>query len=289
MCKDEVNYVRRAIESALPHVDRWCCMDTGSTDGTQDLVRELLKDLPGTLHQRPWKNWGASRTESINLAKESGADFVLIVDADQELHLEKMPELNPDKCYWTPVHSGDVIYSRGNLIHRKYDWHYVGVTHEFLTAAPDRVEIEQLPGYFLIHPDRILTSVERCTDDAKLLTEALQKEPNNTRYVHYLAQSYVGMGELEKALKTYEKRIRMGGVDIEEIWYCYYQVANIRRCLNYPREAVVSAYLRAHDFRPSRAESLRALAYYFNEKADEIPMPKDSMNLYPFAYKEGRK
>ena len=53
--KDEVHVLRRCLESVRPHIDQWAIIDTGSTDGTQDLVREVYKDLPGVLVERPWK------------------------------------------------------------------------------------------------------------------------------------------------------------------------------------------------------------------------------------------
>lgn len=40
-----------------PIIDHWTIADTGSTVGTQDLVRELLGDIPGDLHERPWRDF----------------------------------------------------------------------------------------------------------------------------------------------------------------------------------------------------------------------------------------
>ena len=58
-------------------------VDTGSTDGTQDLIRNHMARLgiPGELHERPWRNFGHNRTEALNLAQGHG-DYVWVIDAD---------------------------------------------------------------------------------------------------------------------------------------------------------------------------------------------------------------
>ena len=68
--KDESHVIERSLASAKPLIDYWVIVNTGSTDGTQDVIREFLKDIPGELHERPWKNFGYNRTEALELARE---------------------------------------------------------------------------------------------------------------------------------------------------------------------------------------------------------------------------
>ncbi len=67
-----------------PLVDHWIVVDTGSTDGTQDLVRAALAGLPGELVARPWVDFGHNRSEALALARPHGT-YTLVIDADDEL------------------------------------------------------------------------------------------------------------------------------------------------------------------------------------------------------------
>ena len=61
-------------------------MDTGSDDGTQNIVREFFHDIPGELHERPWVDFAHNRSQALALARSHG-DYSLIIDADDVLEL----------------------------------------------------------------------------------------------------------------------------------------------------------------------------------------------------------
>src|SRR5260370_14238085 len=93
--KNEAPVIRRCLESVRPIIDRWVIVDTGSTDGTQDIIHECLKDLPGELHERPWRDFAHNRSEALALARPQG-DYSLIIDADDTLDMPRdfqLPEL----------------------------------------------------------------------------------------------------------------------------------------------------------------------------------------------------
>src|ERR1700732_422892 len=52
--KDETRVIRRCLESVKPVIDYWVIVDTGSTDGTQAMIKDFMKDVPGELQERPW-------------------------------------------------------------------------------------------------------------------------------------------------------------------------------------------------------------------------------------------
>ena len=84
--KDEAGVIERCLASVKPFVTHWAIVDTGSTDGTQDIIRRCMADVPGALHERPWRDFGHNRSEALDLARAQGGGYVLVMDADNIFH-----------------------------------------------------------------------------------------------------------------------------------------------------------------------------------------------------------
>lgn len=272
--KDETKVIRRCLESAKPLIDYWVIVDTGSTDGTQEMIREFMKDIPGELYERPWKNFGHNRNEALQLAKGK-ADYILFIDADDFFRIDpgfSMPDLKADS-YLVPIEHGGMSHNRVQLIRDKdsLNWKWVGVLHEAISSSePHSAEI--LKGVTIV----ISAGGFRSTDpqkfhkDAKVLEEALLEEPNNTRYVFYLAQSYRDAGELELALKNYEKRVAMGGWE-QEVFWSKLQSGMLQERLKMDPKTFVKTYYDAYHYRPTRAEPFFYLANYYRRSGNYAP------------------
>ena len=102
--KNEAPVIARCLDSVRPIITHWVIVDTGSTDGTQDIIRDHLRGLPGTLYERPWKDFAFNRSEALELARPHG-DFSLIIDADDALELPEGYRLPPllDDCYMIQI------------------------------------------------------------------------------------------------------------------------------------------------------------------------------------------
>src|SRR3990172_13007879 len=81
--KNETKVIERCLKSVRPLIDYWVIVDTGSSDGTQQLIKAYLHDIPGELHERPWVNFEHNRNEALELAKNKG-DYILTIDADEQ-------------------------------------------------------------------------------------------------------------------------------------------------------------------------------------------------------------
>ena len=81
--QNEAHIVQEALDSVAPYISSWVIVDTGSDDGTQDLIRNHMARLgiPGELYERPWRNFGHNRTEALTLAQGRG-DYIWVIDAD---------------------------------------------------------------------------------------------------------------------------------------------------------------------------------------------------------------
>lgn len=297
--KDEAHVIRRCLASVRPLIDSWVIVDTGSSDGTQEIIRNCLADVPGTLHTRPWKNFGHNRSESLALARET-ASYSFVIDADDLLivpHGFKKPNLSAD-AYSVLIRDSGTQYRRTCLFANRLAWRYVGVLHEYPEADAgysldilDDFQIERR-----IEGGRSkIGLIEKYLNDAALLEQALQDEPTNARYVFYLAQSYRDAGRLEKSLANYQRRAAMGGWE-EEVWYAHYEIAMLSERLGLADEIITQRYLEAYQVRPKRIEPLVklarrfreksqfALAHLFAEKAMSTPTTKDFLFVDMAAY-----
>src|SRR5271165_2538983 len=93
--RNEAPVIRRCLESVKPMIDYWVIVDTGSTDGTQEIIKDYMKEIPGELFERPWQNFEHNRNEALTLARGK-AEYVLIIDADDILIYDsdfRMPKL----------------------------------------------------------------------------------------------------------------------------------------------------------------------------------------------------
>jgi tetratricopeptide (TPR) repeat protein len=123
-----------------------------------------------------------------------------------------------------------------------------------------------------------------------LLTAEIERDPGAVRPVFSLAEVYFHAGDYANARKWFARRLEMdSSASTEEIYWAALQIAHSMEMLDEPWPDVHDAYLRAWEFRPTRAEPLYALARrYANEKrhqlgylyavrAAEIPPPEDDM------------
>lgn len=300
--KDEKDVITRCLSSVLPIIDYWVIVDTGSTDGTQDIIKNFMKEkkVAGELHERPWKNFGHNRNEALQLAKGKG-DYVFFIDADEYLSYEpgfKLPNLDKDFFYVT-MSFGGTHYGRTALVKNMLNWKWEGVLHEAVTSSEARTSGIIEKAYNVVVTDGARSKDPlKYEKDAAILEAGLLEEPNNTRYVFYLAQSYMDCGKNELALQNYEKRVKMGGWD-QEVYYSLLKIANIQERMGKPHEELVKSYKRAFDYRKSRAEPLYFLANLYRLKGDfktgykiakigaSIPPSKDVLFVQNWIYDYG--
>jgi glycosyltransferase involved in cell wall biosynthesis len=298
--KNETKVIRRCLDSLKSIIDYWVIVDTGSSDGTQGMIKEHMKNMPGELHERPWVNFAHNRNQALELAKGKG-DYTLFIDADETLVFDKdfkIPDLDKD-FYHIMTLFGGTKYARVQLVKDSLNWKWAGVLHEAVDCADAKTN-EILIG---VH-NHVYTDGARSQDpdkykkDVKILQEALKAEPNNARYAFYLAQSYKDSGDLDNALKYYTKRTEMGGW-VEEIFYSLTQIGVLQRALDKPAELISATLTKAYHYRPTRVEPLYYLAEYYRMQenyaqgyliasiAARIPVTKDLLFIQKWMYDWG--
>jgi len=264
--KNEAPVIARCLESVRPLITHWVIVDTGSTDGTQDIIRRQLRDLPGNLYERPWKDFAFNRSEALELARPL-ADYSLIIDADDTLELPADYHLPPllSDGYMMQIRDNAVSYERMQLVSNRLRWFYRGVMHEFI-ACESEYTTSRLEGMAMRrnHDGARRRDPQTYRRDATILERALETEQDpflRTRYTFYLAQSYRDCGEREKAILQYRKRAQLGGWQ-DEVYVSLYQAAILMEQQGGPDDEVIAAYRAATEALPSRGEAMHAASRF---------------------------
>ena len=296
--RNEAHIIQETLDSVAPHISSWVIVDTGSNDGTQDLIRNHMARLgiPGELHERPWRNFGHNRSEALTLAQGHG-DYIWVIDADDAVTgTPNFTGLSAD-IYFLRCSGVDDIYWREQLFRDGLRVRYVGVVHEHPVCDEPFVEA-RLDGQYEIESRRLGArnlDPQKYARDRDLLLAEVERDPEDARSVFYLAQSYFDLAEtsgdlsdFENALRWYSRRVEMGGFE-EEVYFAMGRVAESMSKLGRPWPEVQDAYLRAWEFRPTRAEPLYSigrlyredrryrLGHQFAKLAAEIPFPEQDV------------
>lgn len=298
--KDEAKTLSRTLASVKPFIDRWVILDTGSTDGTQDLVRKELAGVPGELFEEPFVDFSTSRNRALELAGTI-TEFVMWLDADDVLENGKQLRAFLERERNNRGRDREAFYLRVEMAIRfdsprvaraRAGWRFRGVVHEIL-MHPDRPPpVMRVPDVLIRHEPgegSVERSRRRWERDAKLLGDAVARDPNDTRSAFYLAETLLWLGRYDDAEPAFQRRIALGGW-AEEVYESKVALARVAAARGRPWPEVQERYLEAHAFAPHRAEPLyavalhydglaqHALTFLFARRGYEIPLPvKDSL------------
>ena len=279
--KNESQVIVRCLESVRSLVDYVLIEDTGSTDGTQKIIRDWLNEagLPGEVYGEPWQDFAYNRSHALAMLRENKeVDYALVIDADDWVIFEN----GFDAAAFKKTLTNDLYdvefrhprrisrYRRAQICSNGMNFRYRGVLHEFLQAPPGTISRGTTAGFYISSAREGARSQdpEKYRKDVAILERVLQSEKDpflRSRYTFYLARSYEDAGEKEKALENFLKRAELG-YWTEEIFMSLYSAGQLRRKLGQPVEEVIATFLRASDAAPSRAEALHAASQLCREK-----------------------
>ena len=207
--KNESRIILRLLDSVKDLIDCYCICDTGSTDNTISLIEKFSKDnnIPGKIIQEPFQNFEYNRSFALKACDEMDADFILLLDAD--MIFWKNPKITSSKFkeLLTPSHGAFYIFQGSNAMHykntrivkNKSGFSYKGVTHEYVNVP------QQFSQGVLVKDVVFIKDIgdggaksDKFSRDVRLLKNGLAQEPNNERYMFYLANSLKDLAGTQK-------------------------------------------------------------------------------------------
>jgi glycosyltransferase involved in cell wall biosynthesis len=295
--KDEAATIERTLASVRPHIDRYVIADTGSTDGTADVVRRAMDGVEGEVVTLPFVDFATTRNAALERAI-GPTPFVLWLDAEDELaggaalreFLRKQVDARGPEhdAYYVRIELG-AIFDSARVLRAHSGWRFRGAVHEVLTHSERPPPSIRVPGVTIAHrraDDSAERSRARWERDVGLLQRAIELDPSDARATFYLGQTLSWLDRRAESRRVLQRRVALGGW-AEEVYQAQMTIADLASRDGLPTDALVPLFLAAHETAPHRAEPLveialrydrekrHALTLLYARRAYELPLPKD--------------
>ncbi len=215
ICKNEYRFIDRWIGS-MSEADHICVLDTGSTDGSVERLKELGVSV-STAAIHPWR-FDTARNRSLSLVPED-VDICVCTDLDEvfqpgwrkQLEDAWKPETGQIQYRYTwsfqPDGSEGVVFYQ-EKIHRRKGYRWIHPVHEVLqwtettvpgpTVTADGIQLNHYPD-----------AAKSRSQYLPLLELAVQESPEDDRCTHYLGREYMYHRQWDKSIRTLARHLSL--------------------------------------------------------------------------------
>jgi glycosyltransferase involved in cell wall biosynthesis len=292
ICKNEAHVIEKMLNSAKNITDLIVVNDTGSTDGTQDLIRKFGEEngIPTYVFERPFDDFEKSR----NYAMEKLKDVVTELnwdpnkthgywfDCDEQLVINDKFDKNQftNDLYMINTFINNMKYTRNTFFRVSKPFKWYGPLHEFIICEEKNITSGLAEN---IHVNVEMTGAswqgdisEKYLSHAHTLEKYINTDRSDPRWIFYLSQSYHDSSvvkdnieeneeRLRRSLKYYKERTNRNDGYHEEIFYSQYRIGTIMIRLEEPWSLTHQELLKAYNLDPLRGEPIKAIIdYYMN-------------------------
>ncbi len=243
MVKDEELFLEDALKSAAGWVDEMIVVDTGSTDRTV----EIAKDMGATVSFFAWPNsFSLARNETL---KRVTGEWVAVLDADERFkgtHPGRIRDfLVPGEAHPFEALMLNVVNTRldgtpmssffsARIFPNDRRLGYSGRVHnQFGPLVPDapKVSATRYLGLEVLHlgyDPAIYEARKKAARSLPLIEQTVREQPDNLQYRFYLGREYLLVGRIEEATRALESCVeavlaRGGGTPLLEAATCLFK------------------------------------------------------------------
>lgn len=282
MVKNAGDQFETVLNENLPYIDRWTILDTGSTDNTVSIIRNVLKDKKGDLYEEPFINFRDSRNRLLDIAGHSCKYIVMIDDTyvikgDLRGFLRTIRGDQFGDSYAIYIRDGDSTarYISNRILKSKNNLRYIYRIHEVIQNENNCQVTVPFEDCHLNDRNtedlKMRSQIRNREMDLKFLQQELEENPHDPRTMYYLGQTYRNMKNYDKAYEWYLKRSFHTAGLFEERLDAISESARIGYDhLGYPWEKSEKLYMMAHYMDGKKPDYLYNIAmHYYNINDDE--------------------
>lgn len=250
--KNEEKVLARSLNSVKNYVDEIIVVDTGSTDKT----KEIAKDLGAKVYDFEWINdFSAART----FAKEKATcDWVLQLDADEfflEKEAEKLkPTVSNTEYDWLFIRINNMVendrmgvtHISNRLFRNLKNFKYKNKIHEqvYQTGEETLIGTSEISIVHTGYIGEVANEKNKRERNLNILEDVIKENPDDGYMNYCIANEYIILGEYEKGLihskkgfKFCDKEI-IQSASIMNLIKCLYHLKQYDDALDVIRDAV---------------------------------------------------
>lgn len=228
-----------ALLSVVDWVDQCLLIDTGITDDTLRIAREIAGEK-FVVRDFPWcDDFSAARNFALAAAAELGANWAVSLDADERVRLDRgdlRQALARTEADSLCIAHKDGTYGKERFFRLPARGRYVGPTHEAFVR--DGGTTETWDGAFFDELGKTRAQYRRKAErDIAILTRHVEMHSNDPRWFYYLGDSLAGLERHDEAIAAFRVCASLGGWDEEAAW-AMYRAAESLLTLGRPSDAI---------------------------------------------------
>jgi glycosyltransferase involved in cell wall biosynthesis len=220
---NNADLIEAAVASVADWVDACIVIDTGVTDESLAIASAIAGEKYVERKFEWVADFAAARNFSLEVAKEIGADWAIIIDTDERIHSQvsdirgAIDSLVGDVSL---VYHTNKSYCKEKLFRIPTTGKYIGATHEYFDCGSGiRTFMETIA--FSEVPKTAAATLAKFNRDLEILDRLVKEEPTNTRWLFYLGETLKNLGNNQQAIIAYRDCANLNGWDEEAAWACY--------------------------------------------------------------------